>query len=606
MKNNKSDKYGKFGSVVIQDSITDDHCWLSFTNPYKVICSSELSEVTAHWREIELEVANGAYAAGFLSYDAAPALDSSLVAQSNQAFPCLWFGLYRHCNVLQSMPDIKGDSYSLADWQHMLSREQYQTAFDKIKQHIRDGDSYQINFTHKMISKFQGDPWTLFVDLHRGQQSSYSAYFDIGRYKILSVSPELFIRLDKKQLVSKPMKGTVARGISAERDAINIEWLQNSEKNRAENLMIVDMLRNDMGKIADIGSVSVASLFDIESYPTVHQMTSSITANTSKNIFEVMQAMFPCASVTGAPKAKTMEIIKQLENGPRGVYTGSIGFIKPDGSSQFNVAIRTVLVDVQTGTAEYGVGGGIVWDSNAGSEYAECQTKAAVLMQPAANFKLLETLLWQQGKGYWLLERHLQRLQRSAEYFAVTINLAYIEEQLIDQAASLKCDTRIRLTVAEHNNVELLATPIEPLQNNTVSLDNQRSDTESAYCYHKTTQRGIYQQALSRHPEHQDVILINQNGYVTESTRANIVVEIDGQLLTPDIQGGLLAGVFRQYLLQQGVIRESNITIYELLEANRVYLINSVRGWMPLIKLGSASWRIEEAAGQSCIETAPS
>ena len=605
MMNKNIAKGAKPGNAVVQDSISDPCCWLSFTSPYRIVQSNSLSEVVDHLREIELEVANGAYAVGFVSYDAAPALDSSLLAHAAKDFPFLWFGLYRHCNKLECMPDIKGDEYSLADWQPSLSWSNYQAAIDSIKQHIHDGDTYQVNYTHKLVAKFQGDPWTMFIDLYRAQQSRYSAYIDMGRYQVLSVSPELFLQRSKNSLLSKPMKGTIARGISAEQDKSNINWLRNSAKNRAENLMIVDMLRNDMGKIADTGSVDVQHLFDIESYPTVYQMTSTVKANTSKKISEILSAMFPCASVTGAPKAKTMQIIKQLEPQSRGVYTGSIGFLKPDGSSQFNVAIRTVLVDSQNNRAEYGVGGGIVWDSNAESEYDECKIKAAVLMQPASGFKLLETLLWQAGKGYLFLEEHLQRLQRSAEYFAFAINLAYIEEQLMSLAASLLVDTRVRMMVAAHNNVELQASTLKSLYNSKVVLDDLKSNTQSDYCYHKTTHRDIYQQALDRHDGYQDVILINQNGYVTESTMANIVAEIDGELRTPAGQSGLLAGVFRQYLLQQGVIHESQITIYQLLEARRIYLINSVRGWMPLHKTGDSSWQIQLGSANFCINPEP-
>jgi para-aminobenzoate synthetase/4-amino-4-deoxychorismate lyase len=578
--------------VVIQDNTTGIPRWLSFAQPVDIICANKLSEVPGCWRRIESGIKRGLYTVGFVSYEAASAFDSALLTHELQDFPYLWFAQYRQCVELNNLPEVTDSDYSLGDWRHSVSRQQYCDTISKIRRYICAGDSYQINYTHKIEARFFGNPWAFFVDLCHAQQARYSAYLNLGRYQILSVSPELFFQRDNGCLLSRPMKGTVARGLNTEEDAAKADWLRNSVKNRAENLMIVDMLRNDMGRIAEIGSVKVSSLFDIEPYPTLYQMTSSIEACTSASLTEIFSAMFPCASVTGAPKAKTMQLIKKFEPHARGVYTGSIGVIKPDGNAQFNVAIRTVLIDAERKLAQYGTGGGIVWDSDAASEYTECKTKAAVLRHPALDFDLLETILWQVNSGYYLLDYHLRRLSASAEYFDIAIDLNEIKKRLRELAATLNADTKVRLTVAAQNSINVQARDIESMHGKKVVLDTVKSNTQSVYCYHKTTRRGLYVNALRRHPDFADVILVNEQNRVTESTMANIVIERDGNLITPPRNHGLLAGVFREYWLTQGLIKEAEISETELLQSSRVWLINSVRGWMCLEQIADRVWCI--------------
>ena len=583
--------------VIIQDGTTEQSTWLSFAQPSEIVLAHNLAEVDACWQRVEAGVGKGLYAAGFVSYEAAPAFDSSLLTHPACSLPLLWFGLYPHCQQLDALPAVENVEYTLGDWEHSVSKQGYFTAVAAIKEHIRAGDCYQINYTHRMRAPFSGDPRAFFVDLCQAQHARYAAYLDTGDYQIASVSPELFIHRRNGRLVSRPMKGTVERGYNAAEDAANAQWLKNSAKNRAENLMIVDMLRNDMGRIATTGTVKVSSLFDIESYPTVHQMTSTVESKSSASVSDIFRAMFPCASVTGAPKAKTMQLIRQLESDPRGVYTGSIGFIKPDGEAQFNVAIRTVVIDADRQIAEYGTGGGIVWDSDAASEYAECKAKAAVLSWTGEDFKLLETLLWRPGQGDFLLDEHLQRCRASAEYFAITIDLNYIEEHLLRLADSLQRTSKVRLLVGAHNNVTLQARDIHSLRGTTVVLDSELSDTQTAYCYHKTSRRRVYDDAKRRNSRYGDVILVNRRGFITESTLANVVIQSDGTLYTPERSAGLLAGVFRDHLLSREQLTEAAISTDQLLNAEQVWLINSVRGWMPLRRTGANSWLIEEAGG---------
>jgi para-aminobenzoate synthetase / 4-amino-4-deoxychorismate lyase len=319
---------------------------------------------------------------------------------------------------------------------------------ERIKDYLVRGHTYQVNHTFPLRASFTGDPWAFFLDLAAAQQGQYAAFIDTGPLAICSASPELFFRLDGDRLTARPMKGTAPRGRTLAEDESRIAELRRSEKNRAENLMIVDMIRNDLGRVAEIGSVAVPRLFEVERYPTLLQMTSTVTARTQASVAEILAHIFPCASITGAPKVRTMEIIRELEPQPRGIYTGAIGFIAPGRRAQFNVAIRTVLIDRERQQASYGVGSGLVWDSDAATEYAECVLKARVLTERRPSFQLLEALLWEPDSGYFLLAAHLERLANTAVYFQVPLDRPAIEAYLTEQARTLTEPGKIRLRVA--------------------------------------------------------------------------------------------------------------------------------------------------------------
>jgi para-aminobenzoate synthetase/4-amino-4-deoxychorismate lyase len=394
------------------------------------------------------------------------------------------------------------------------------------------------------------------------------------------------------------MKGTLPRGLTFSKDRKNAETLQNSPKDRAENIMIVDMLRNDIGRVADAGSVETLSRFDVEKYPTVWQMTSAVQGTLSqrrkgatntelvdgelsafaplREIKNIFKALFPCASITGAPKAKTMEIIQGLEASPRGIYTGSIGFIAPNGDAQFNVAIRTAVI--QDGKAEYGIGGGIVWDSDAKSEYEEAISKAAILTKRMPDFQCLETMLWEDGE-ILLLERHLKRLAESAEYFDFKCDFEKIREHL--RNLRLKAPTRIRLLLSKDGRFETQTFEIKRDEGvaSTLAVAKEPIDSTDVFLYHKTTNREVYETAKANFPDADDVLLYNERDEVTESCIANIVVELDGRKVTPPVSCGLLAGTFRDELLENGEIEERVITLDDLKCADSICLINSVRKW---------------------------
>jgi para-aminobenzoate synthetase/4-amino-4-deoxychorismate lyase len=349
--------------------------------------------------------------------------------------------------------------------------------------------------------------------------------------------------------------------------------------------MIVDMVRNDMGRVADAGSVAAPDLYRVERYPTVLQMISEVVCSTSAPLVDIMKALFPCASVTGAPKVRTMEIIREIECDARGVYTGCIGHMAPGRQAVFNVAIRTATVDKTSGLAEYGVGGGIVWDSEADAEYSECRTKAAVLMPEPPEFELLETLLWTPDEGYFLLEEHLGRLGRSAAYFGFDIDIDKARYTLAKAAQGLGNKAhRVRLRTSRRGDVRTGSDPIAveaPSRPWQLGVAREPIDTRDTFLYHKTTNRSVYKEARDSRPECDDVLLWNEAGQVTESTLANLVVVTGGKRFTPPIENGLLAGVFRGWLLSRGEVTEQSLSLDDVRNADRIFLVNSVRKWIP-------------------------
>ncbi|MEK7795163.1 MAG: chorismate-binding protein, partial [Candidatus Hydrogenedentota bacterium] len=369
------------------------------------------------------------------------------------------------------------------------------------------------------------------------------------------------------------------RGLWPERDAALTRELADSEKDRAENVMIVDMLRNDLGRICETGSIRVKSLFDVERYETIWQMTSTISGRTRADVPEIFRALFPSASVTGAPKVRTMQIIRELETGPRGVYCGSVGWWSPDRRAEFNVAIRTLTLEAETGCAVYPVGSGVTWDSSTEAEYDECIAKAVAVRRPRPEFELLESLLF--DGAYFLLEEHLDRLEASAGYFGFRFDRDETRRALMDHVSGVDGGPRkVRLLLASSGRSTIqseLAPSPSPVQ---VRLATKPVSTEDVFLYHKTTHRSAYDEALSGAEACDDVILWNECGELTESTRANIVVELNGERLTPPIECGLLAGVMRRHLLETGAIREEVLRVGVLQRATCVWLVNSVRCWV--------------------------
>ena len=582
--------------VLIKLLIQHGNDWLSFKNPVEVLTARTSDEVFQCLKKIER---SGLWAAGFVSYEAAGAFDDALKTHPSGNLPLLQFGLFE--NVEQTFLSAHSGKegrrecpphYQLGEWIPSVTRDEYSEAIASIKERIAAGDTYQVNYTFRLNAGFSGEPYAFFCDLTAAQQGEYGAFIETDDFAICSASPELFFELKDGVITSKPMKGTLPRALTFSNDYQYAETLKNSAKDRAENIMIVDMIRNDIGRVAESGSVETLSRFDVEKYPTVWQMTSTVqgeikprmNANGRENLLEIMKALFPCASITGAPKAKTMELICGLEKGPRGMYTGAIGFIAPNGNAQFNVAIRTAVI--QNGRAEYGIGGGIVWDSDANSEYEEALSKAAILTKKMPPFELLETMLYEDGEIF-LLERHLKRLAESAEYFGFSASgrsaeggqyLNEIRAEL--EALSFDQLMRIRLLLREdgffsitHQNCHTCA----GMEN--LAIAKEPIDSGDVFLYHKTTNRAVYEKAKADFLNADDVLLFNERGEVTESCIANVVVELDGRKITPPVSCGLLPGTFRDELLAQGEIEEDVILLEDLKRAGRIWVINSVRKW---------------------------
>ena len=552
----------------------------TFHNPLKLIIAHTIEEVLPSFQLIQDAIQDGYYAAGFLSYESAAAFDAAYKVNEGHTMPLLWFGIF---SEPQSFSLSSNGTYTLTDWKPSVEMDEYDAAIMSIKQSIESGDTYQTNYTIRLTSEFQGDDIAFFDYLRRAQASNYCAYINTGDHRILSASPELFFHLNGNQITTRPMKGTVKRGKSTAEDEENASWLYHSEKNRAENVMIVDLLRNDLGMIAEPGTVHVPKLFEIEKYPTVLQMTSTITADIPENtpLVDIFKALFPCGSITGAPKISTMEIITNLETSPREVYCGAIGYITPNNEAIFNVPIRTVVIDQKAGLATYGVGGGITWDSTTESEYHEILAKARLLKVNRPDFQLLESMLLKGGE-YFLLEEHLTRLKNSAQYFDFPFQLKDIEKKLYVFAKKNHLgEFKIRFLLAKNGEITIEAQQItQPKMPLKVVLADEPLDKNNPFLYHKTTNRVIYSQFQKNSPHVFDVLLWNEDGELTEFTNGNIVLEIDDTLWTPPISSGLLAGTYREMLIKQGKIQEKVLHVADLRKCTQLYLINSVRKWL--------------------------
>lgn len=553
---------------------------LCLADPTEVVQASDLSEVIPALTRIEQACRSGLWAALALAYEAAPAFDPALRTRGPGDFPLLWAGLYR---APRPGPDPgQSGAYCASSWQPAIGQEQHASAVAVIRDLIRAGETYQVNYSIPFSCALRGDDLAWFRDLARAQRAAYSAYMDLGRFRVLSLSPELFFARRGRDVLARPMKGTAARGRFPAEDEALRAGLAACPKNRAENVMIVDLVRSDLGRVAEPGSVRAGDLYALEALPTVWQMTSTVRARLRRGVGlpEILAALFPCGSVTGAPKVRTMQIIRDLESEPRQAYCGAVGYVAPGGDCVFNVPIRTIVCDSATGRARFCVGGGVTHDSSAAGEYAECLAKMRFLSARQEEFRLLETLLLARGT-YWLLEEHLRRLAGSAAHFGFALDPAAVRRAL-GEAARTRAQGRfrVRLLVDRGGSVEVQAAALDarprPLR---AGLAREPVRSDEPLLFHKTTRREVYEAALRSRPDCHDALLWNEQGELTESCLANLVVELRGALLTPAQECGLLAGVFRERLLARGIIAEARLPKEVLAESPRLWLINSVRGW---------------------------
>jgi para-aminobenzoate synthetase/4-amino-4-deoxychorismate lyase len=574
--------------------------WRRFRNPFRMITVHHALDVRGALTDIDQAVRGGAYAAGFVTYEAAGAFGLP-VRDVAAGLPLVCFGLFAPEEVAPLVRLPAASHASLGEWQPSIDHAAYLEAIEAIKSRIVAGDTYQINFTFRLTAPFTGDPAALMRDLYAGQAGPWSAYVDAGDHVICSASPELFFSLEGDQLLCRPMKGTAPRGCWPAQDHARGEALRASEKNRAENVMIVDMVRNDLGRVARIGSVTVPSLFDVERYPLQWQMTSTVAAGTEpRSLLRLFEAMFPSGSITGAPKHSSMGIIRELETTPRGIYTGAIGYVSPHGRAHFSVAIRSVVIDRAAGTAEFGIGSGIVWDSVDRDEYDECILKGRVIGSVGAHdrgspsyvvgdppdFRLLESILWTPAEGFALLDRHIARICASAACFGFPCDPDEARQMLEAAIEDLRGATKLRLLVESDGSLLCEAVDLhairDPLR---VALAAAPIDPADVFLYHKTTRREAYDRARAPRPDADSVILWNVAGEVTEATESNVVVSLGGAKVTPPLACGLLPGTMRAELLERGEVTERTVSIEELRSSDEIWLVNSVRGWMRALLL---------------------
>jgi para-aminobenzoate synthetase/4-amino-4-deoxychorismate lyase len=549
-------------SIVFRSLNGNSPYWnVTFSGAVDEYVGYELGDVGLVIDKILRATREGLFAAGFISYEASPAFDSAMPGKDSGEFPKIWFRTFEAMVPGSTPPGGKGNFF-LSKLQPEISVDQYLEKVRRIKEYLRAGETYQVNFTYRLLAKFAG-------------------------YAILSLSPELFFHRTGRSIMTKPMKGTMPRDDDAERDRENMHALKNSAKDISENLMIVDLLRNDLGKISVAGSVIAPSLFSVEKYRTVYQMTSEVVSTLREDIClrDVMGSLFPCGSVTGAPKIRSMEIIDELERSPRDIYTGSIGYLTPDGEAVFNVAIRTALIDRERKTLRYGTGGGIIYDSTPEDEYEESRAKSFFIRSVRPTFRLIETILYEREGGLFLLTEHLERLKRSAAYFGFSFDGSEIVKKIDRVVKGIdRPRVKIRVLLGPDGEIEVRGTELSPLGPGTtrkVKIYRKPVDREDIFRYHKTTVRDLFDNARKDHPEVDDLVFINREGEVTETSIANIVVEKDGRYVTPPVSSGLLPGTFREKLIRDGAIEEKVLTKEDLAGADKVYLINSVRKWEP-------------------------
>lgn len=579
---------------------------LLFTHPTEIVSAWTPEEVPAALARLEAAADAGLHAAGFFAYELGYVLEPKLMElmPEGRNVPLLWFGLYKSPRVMKEAEvdhwlatHTRSGSYQFTSVTRAWDQAEYEQKFSAVQDKIRAGDIYQLNLTFKARFRLEGSPLTFYRDMRQRQRVAYAGIVDTGDVTVLSASPELFIEKHGPVVSTRPMKGTAPRAGTPEADADQRRVLSSDIKQRAENLMIVDLMRNDLGRIAEVGSVNVTDLFTVETFRTLHQMTSGVTATLKDGLglADLIRAIFPPGSVIGAPKIRAMELIRDYETEPRGVYCGAIGHITPTGEALFNVAIRTPVV-FRDGRGEMGIGSGVVYDSVGAKEYAECLLKMKFLTDPPKRFELIETILHDAGTGYWLLEGHLKRLTASAAYFGYAFDEGAARDALAAAVAGRQGERlRVRLLLAEDGTLSISVTEQAPQRPEAVMryvISETRLDSTNAFLFHKTTRRELYDREWQHYADTQgsdEVLYLNERGEVAEGSRTNVFIEKNGRLLTPPLSSGLLPGVLRAELIAQGRAHEAVLTLDDLAGADAVFVGNSVRGLVKAEALGQGA-----------------
>lgn len=587
-----------------------------FLHPEKRLEFFAGDDLQSFLESLEDILAQGKYLAGWMGYEFGYLLEQRLAALLPRAAkdsPLASFGVfaepivYQHQNGNGEFPlssSVEVSDFSISNIRPSQKKESYLHAVSKIKEYIAAGDTYQVNYTLKLLFDFSGSAEQFYSSLRGNQSVSYGAMMRLGGEHILSLSPELFFRVDDDKVLVRPMKGTMKRGRDYQEDLAFCRSLASDSKNRSENVMIVDLLRNDLGRLThQCGNdrVVTESLFDVERYESVLQMTSTVSVRTEENVFSqvsllaFLKALYPCGSVTGAPKIRTMEIIRELEEFPRGVYTGAIGYFAPTGDAVFNVPIRTIRLSKDKG--EMGIGSGIVHDSDPVQEWEECLLKAHFLTKPVATFSLIETLLLEEKGRYLLLDYHLQRLQQSAEYYSFHFDKDYVLSRLNSvRGKNREGALRVRLALQKDGTVEIASDSCDVPANfclpakpgkvreslPCIALSDKTVDSTSSFFFHKTSNRELFTGEFTAARENGlfDIVFLNESGMLTEGCITNVILYLDGRYVTPVISSGLLAGTMRRKLLADDTVplNEEVLTLADLQRAEAIFCCNSVRG----------------------------
>ena len=545
-----------------------------FQNPIKIIKAFDNESFVDAFSEIE-KYGKTNYLLGYIRYEAK---DFFLGRKIKSKLPLLYFEVFE--GYEEFLPEsIKPVQKVLLKPEAQIDYKTYAKAIGQIKEEIACGNTYQVNYTYDYKIRTKADGMAVYESVLANQTTPYNSYIKNEWEEIISFSPELFFEIENNKIKTKPMKGTVKRGETEAEDKKNIEFLKNDIKNRAENVMIVDLLRNDLGKIAKTGTVKVDKLFEVETHKTLHQMTSEVTAELEDNtsLYKIFEALFPCGSITGAPKINTMKIIDELEIGQREIYCGAIGLISPE-KTVFSVPIRILQKKKQEDFFLCRVGGAIVWDSTAQDEWEETLTKIKFLnpvtnvgwiCQPNNNeFKLVETIKVENGKMIYKTA-HFNRMKKTAKELGFKFTPFNLKPTN---------DGILRILLSRDGVFETQYLPLNPISTNTVTISQIKIDSQEPLLYHKTTHRRWYDESLKRiqQGEVYDEIFLNEKGELTEGARSNLVLEIDGKLFTPPVESGILNGVLRQKMIKK--LEEKKLYLEDLKKAERIFCINSVRG----------------------------
>lgn len=580
------------GSVLLLDA-AHAHQGLLFAHPRRVITCHDLADAHDALSELEASRDAGAHLAGYFTYEFGFAFEDKLKALWRpDGEPLLWFGVFDEPErlTLEVAKGRLGTSISeqearLGQPDFDMDRAAYDDAFSRVQDHLARGDIYQVNLTMRARISHHGAPEALFLKLLHRQPVAHGAFLKLEDRSILSLSPELFLEKDGSILRARPMKGTAARGQNVSEDGRIQRELALDPKQRAENIMIVDLMRNDMSRIARPGSVKVTDLCRVESYRSLHQMTSTIEAvkRPEVGLPEIIARMFPCGSITGAPKMSAMKIAHDLETGPRGIYTGSIGHIRPNGDFRFNVAIRTLVLR-KNGSGEAGTGSGVVFDSGATPEYDECALKLRFMTEELPKIDLIETMAFLPADGYLLLQRHLDRLAESADYFGYLCDLKKVELALVKLSETFRSPQRVRLELEETGAFTISQNAFEPTATGTVwdvVVADESTHSSDRFLFHKTTHRAFYDSTRKFYMVGtgcQEVLFRNENGFFTEGSFTTLFVKRHGRLLTPALHHGVLPGTLRAALIESGRATEADLMSEDLEAADEIYVGNSVRG----------------------------